>query len=261
MNRQAAVRAICVLSALILLAPALVLAAEAPPPLAEMWVLTSKPDHDDEFRAAIKEHMAFRSEHGDPRAWQAYTPVLGDELNRVAVRFCCINWADADSYRAWSMNATEVGEHFEKHVAPHVGSAAHYFETIDWANSHWSDAGGPYRLFAVTEWDIKPGHSAQLSAAVDKMSQIAIEQGWASDTRNWLWMSPVGGSPRLSIVIPHRNYAGLEQEEDTFFRFLSEHLGSEEKAAEVFQQFEGAIAGSEFQIWAHRDDLSMAEND
>lgn len=261
MNRQAALRAIRMLSALVLLAPALLMAEEPPPPLAEIWILASEPGHGDQFEAAIKEHMAFRAEHGDPRAWQAYTPVLGDELNRVAVRYCCINWADVDSYREWSMNATEVGEHFEEHVAPHVASATHYFETIDWANSHWSGAGGPYRLFAVTAWDIKPGQDAELSAAVDKMSQIAIEQGWASDTRNWLWMSRVGGSPQLSIVIPHRNYAGLEQEEDTFFRFLSEHLGSEEKAAEVFQQFGNATTGSDFQIWAHRDDLSMAEND
>jgi len=261
MNRQAAIRAIRVLSALILLAPALVTAAEPPPPLAEMWVLTIKPGHGEEFRAALKEHMAFRAEHGDPRAWQAYTPVLGDEMNRVAVRYCCVNWADVDSYREWSMNATEVGEHFDSTVGAHVAGAAHYFETIDWANSHWSDAGGPYRLFAVTEWDIKPGHNGELSAAVDKMSQIALEQGWASDAHNWLWTSRIGDSPQLSIVVPHRNYASFEQEEDTFFRFLAEQLGSEEKAAEVFQQFGNATTESEFQIWAHRDDLSMADDD
>ena len=261
MNRKAVVHAIRVLSLLILLAPVFATAQETPPPLAEMWVLTPKPEQGDELRAALKEHMAFRAEHGDPRAWQAYTPVLGDELSRVAVRYCCFHWADADSYRQWSLGAKEIGEHFDANVAPHVAGAAHYLETMDWANSHWNADGGPYRLFAVTEWDIKPGHNAELSAAVDKMSQIAIEQGWATDSRSWLWASRVGGSPQLSIVIPHRDYASFEQGEDSFFRFLSDKLGSEEKAAEVFRQFGNATTESEFQIWLHRDDLSMPEND
>ena len=260
MIRKAVFRALSVLAALTLLAPTFAAAQDSPPPLAEMWVLAAKPDHGDEFRSAIKEHMAFRAEHGDPRAWQAYTPVLGDDLNRLAVRFCCIDWADVDSYREWNMSAPEVGEHYDETVAPHVASAEHYFETIDWANSHWSETAGPHRVFAVTNWAIKPGHSIEFDAARDKMSQIAIDQGWASDSRNWLWMSRIGGSPQQSIVVPHRNFAGFDQAEDNFFRFLTEKLGSEEAAIDLIRQFEGATTGSEFQIWVHRENLSMAED-
>lgn len=261
MTRKPVVRALSVLAALIMLAPAVVAAQDSPPPLAEMWVLTAKAGHGDEFRAAIKEHMAFRAEHGDPRAWQAYSPVLGDELNRLAVRFCCINWADVDAYREWNEGAPEVGEHYGETVAPHVADTEHYFETIDWANSHWSDAGGPYRVFAVTDWAIKPGHSAEFDAALDKMSQIAIDQGWASDNHNWLWMTRIGGSPQQSIVVPHRNFASFDEAKDNFFRFLADQLKSEEAAADLMKQFEGATMGSEFQIWVHREGLSMAESD
>jgi hypothetical protein len=261
MTKKSLVRVLIMIAALVLLAPTAVTAQDPPPPLAEMWVLVAKADHGDELRAAIKKHMAFRSEQGDPRAWQAYTPVLGDELNRVAVRFCCVKWADVDAYREWSMSADAVGEHFDEHVAPHVQTTEHYFESMDWSNSHWSEAGGPYRLFAVTEFDIKAGHSAEFTAAMDKMSQIAIDQGWASDRRSWLWTSRIGGSPQQSIVIPHRDYASFEQAEDSFFRFLTEKLGSEEQAAALFHQFESSTSGSDFQIWAHREDLSMAEDD
>jgi hypothetical protein len=224
-----------------------------------MWVLTPKADHSDELRDGIKKHMAFRQENGDPRSWQAYTPQLGEELSRVAIRYCCINWADVDSYREWSMGAEEVADHFDEHVAPHVGHAAHYFESIDWANSHWNQDGGPYRLYAVTEFHVKPGHNAEFNAALDKMSQIAIEQGWASDRRSWLWMTRIGGSGQTAVVVPHRDYASFDQEEDTFFRFLSEHLGSEDKAAELLRRFGAATSGSDFQIWVHRTDLSMPE--
>lgn len=245
----------------LLLAPAAVSAQDSPPPLAEMWILHPKPEHGDEFRAAVKEHMAFRKENGDPRAWQAYTPMLGDALGRLAVRFCCIAWADVDAYREWSMGAKAVSEHFDEHVAPHVERAEHYFESMDWDNSHWSEDGGPYRVFAVTEFHVKSGHRAEFDAALDKMSQIAIDQGWASDSRSWLWTSRIGGSPQTSVVVPHRDFASFDLGEDTFFRFLSEKMGSEEKAAELFQQFDGALAGTDFQIWVHREDLSMAEND
>jgi hypothetical protein len=245
----------------LMLVPAALTAQESPPPLAEMWILHPKPDHGDEFRTALEEHMAFRGEHGDPRAWQSYTPVLGDEMNRVAIRFCCIAWADVDAYREWSMGAEAVGAHFEEHVAPHVARAEHYFESIDWDNSHWNEAGGPYRVFAVTEFHVKPGHRAEFDATLEKMSQIALDQGWATDSRSWLWASRIGGSPQASIVVPHRNYASFDQGEDTFFRFLSEKMGSEDKAAEVFQQFSGALSDSDFQIWVHRENLSMAEDE
>lgn len=261
MTRKAAARLFGIFAAAILLAPFSLPAQESPPPLAEMWVLTPKADHSDELQEAIKEHMAFRKKHGDPRSWEAYTPVLGERLSRVAIRYCCIEWADVDAYREWSMGADEINAHFDEHVAPHVGHAAHYFESIDWANSHWNPGAGGYRLYAVTEFHLKPGHTAEFNAALDKMSQIAIEQGWASDTRNWLWMSSIGGSPRTSVVIPHRDYASFAQSEDTFFRFLAEQLNSEEKAAELLRQFGAATTGSDFQIWVHRTDLSMARED
>ena len=123
MTRNPVIRALSVLAVLFMLAPAFAMAQDSPPPLAEMWVLTAKAGHGEEFRTAVKEHMAFRTEHGDPRAWQAYSPVLGDDLNRLAIRFCCIEWSDVDAYREWNMSAPEVGEHYDENVAPHVAGA------------------------------------------------------------------------------------------------------------------------------------------
>ena len=51
--------------------------------------------------------MGFRSEHGDPWRWDAYTPLLGDDLDRFAVRSCCHNWADIDTYR-WSPDSSWI---------------------------------------------------------------------------------------------------------------------------------------------------------
>ena len=248
-----------VLAALFILAPAVSMAEDSPPPLAEIWMVTVKADHGSEFYEAIAEHMAFRSEHGDPRNWEAYSPLLGDQLNRLAIRFCCFSWADQDSYQAWSDDAKKINEHFQEHVAPHTEKWEHYFENLDWGNSNWAEEGGPYKLFAVTEFKLKAGHSADFDAARDKMSQVALNQGWASNDHYWLWATTIGGKPRESIIIPHKNFASMDRDEDSFIRFLSKHMG-DEAASGLLKQFSNATWGSDFQIWKHQKKYSMSSD-
>jgi hypothetical protein len=241
--------------------PGLAVAQESPAPLTEMWVLVPKADHGADFKKGLAEHMAFRSEHGDPRSWQSYTPMLGDDLNRVGIRFCCFNWADQDAYAEWSESAEKVAAHFDKHVAPHVEKASHYFETIDWPNSHWGAEDGPYTYFAVTEFHLKPGRAGQFDAARDKMSQIALNQGWATDDHVWLWSSTIGGEPRESIVVPHENFASMARDEESFRRFLSKRMGSMDAAAELLASFADSTSGTSFQIWKHQKEMSMSEGE
>jgi len=235
--------------------------AQAPPPLAEMWLMVPKAGQAKELTEALKQHMDFRSEQGDPWRWDAYTPLLGDDLDRVGVRSCCHNWADIDAYADWSRGKPEVGEHFNKHVAPHVEKYAHYYDEIDWANSHWNDKGAAYKYFAVTEFALKPGHAAEFHAARDKMSQIAINQGWANGERSWLWATTIGGKPTVSVVVPHENFASMAESGEGFMDFLARNLGSQEAAAELLQQFSNATWGSDYQVWVHRGELSMASSD
>jgi len=240
--------------------PQLVMAQGAPP-LAEMWIMMPKAGHSQELTEALKQHMAFRSGHSDPWQWESYTPLLGEELDRVAVRSCCHNWADIDSYAEWSRSVPAVGAHFNEHVAPHVERYAHFFEEIDWSNSHWNNEGGPYKYFAVTEFTLKAGHAADFHAAREKMSQIAINQGWANDQRSWIWATTVGGKPTVSVIVPHKNFASMADKGEGFLDFLARNLGSDDAAANLLQQFSGSTSGSDYQLWVHRDELSMQSSD
>jgi hypothetical protein len=125
---------------------------------------------------------------------------------------------------------------------------------------HWSEGAGSSRLFGVTEWTIKGGHAADFAAAREKMSQVAIDQGWATADRNWLWARTIGGRETQSIVIPYRNYAAMTPGDESFYAFLAKQLGSEEAASELFKTFSGATWGSEYTVWEHRPDLSMSED-
>jgi hypothetical protein len=260
MNKRPAISVLSVLAALFILVPAASIAEDSQPPLAEMWIVTPKADHGSEFHKALGEHMAFRSEHGDPREWQAYSPVLGDELSRLAIRFCCFSWADQDGYQEWDENAEEINAHFAEHVAPHVEKWEHYFESMNWKNSHWPEDGGPYKLFAVTEFYIKPGSAAEFNAARDKILQVALDQGWATGDHAWLWASTIGGKPQESIIIPHKNFASMDRGEESFSSFLSQHMGADAAAA-LLKQFAGSTGSSNYQIWEHQEKYSMSSGD
>jgi hypothetical protein len=131
---------------------------------------------------------------------------------------------------------------------------------VDWSNSHWNEGADSSRLYGVTEWAIKGGHGAGFAAAREKMSQIAINQGWANTERNWAWMTTVGGRSTESIVIPYKNYADMAPGEESFFQFLSKHLGSEEAAGDLLKSLSAASWGSSYTVWEHRPDLSMSKD-
>lgn len=260
MNKNALLRLLCLAVALFLVVPGAV-AQDLPPKLAELWLVSPKEGHAEEFYAGIRAHMAFRQEQGDPRAWQSYTPLLGEDLRGVGVRYCCFEWVDADDYRKWEADHPQVQAHFDEHVAPHIASAAHYFESIDWANSHWSEAGGPYRLFAVTEFQVDPANSSAFDQVRAKLSQIAIQNGWATDDHSWVWASTIGGEPAQAIIIPHRNFASLDGKRPSFGEFLAERMGSPERAAELMQSLMSTVSSIDYQIWELQPELSMPEND
>jgi hypothetical protein len=260
MIKKPAAFVLSVLAVLIFATPAVSMAQDSPPPLAEMWLVTPKADHGTDFYKALAEHMAFRSENGDPRKWEAYSPMLGDDLKRLAIRYCCFTWADQDAYREWSDQAEAIDAHFNDNVAPHVEKWAHYFETMDWENSHWSEESGPFKMFAVTEFNVKPGHAGEFNAAREKMSQIALNQGWATNEHLWIWASTIGGKPQESIIIPHKNFASMERDEDSFPSFLAKHMGSEAASA-LLKQFANATWSSNYQTWQHREKYSMSGDD
>jgi hypothetical protein len=260
MNKRPVNFVLSVLAILFFAAPAVSVAQDSPPPLSEMWMVVPKADHKTEFYESLARHKTFRSEQGDPRSWQVYTPLLGDELGRVAIRSCCFSWADQDTYREWGEKNEKVGAHFNEHVAPHVEKWEHYFETMNWKNSHWNEQDGTTKFYAVTQFNVKAGHGAEFKAARDKILQIALNQGWATDDHLWLWATRIGGKPQESIIIPHENFASMNRDEDSFSGFLSEHMGAE-AAAELLQQFSASTWGSDFQIWEYQEKYSMSSDD
>ena len=249
------------LTAVMILLPLSSQAAETWPSVSEMWTMVPKADQGDEFFKGLKEHMEFRSENGDPWVWKTYTPMMGDDVNLVAVRVCCFNWADADTYREWSEANPQVVEHFNKHVGAHVEKYGHHYSEVSWANSNIKSEWGPYRYFAVTEFTVKPGRRGEFDESRDAISQISLNQGWATEDRPWMWARSVGGESSESIVIPMKNMADMDRDDQNFFNFMSKVMGSDEAADELFGKLAATVATRDFQIWQLHEDLSMKDKD
>ncbi len=120
------------------------MAEDEPGPLAELWLVTVKNGYLGNFEEAFKKHTAIRTEHGDPWKWRVYTTVVGEDLNQIAIRYCCVNWADVDSYEQWNRSNPDVTSHWYEVVAPHVEKLEHYFQQIDHENSHWNEGASSY---------------------------------------------------------------------------------------------------------------------
>lgn len=235
-------------------------ADDAPAPLSDVWMIVVKSGMQAEFDAAMETHIRFRNDAGESRDWQGYRVAVGHNMAPIQMRSCCFNWADFDVHAA---EITEKGlrADFTANVAPYVDHIHHYVESSDWENSHWPEEGtsGPY--YAVTSWTIKQGRGPESSDAKGKMSQLAKEEGWASDDNNWLWLSrTAGGDAMTMLVSSYDNYADMEPPEQSFYEFVVEQIG-EVEADEMFNDFGGGFDDSDYTIWVHDPGISTPADD
>ena len=233
---------------------------EEEPSLTDVWLVVPKQGMEGEFEEAVKAHLAFRADAEESRDWQAYTQVVGHSINVYQYRACCFDWADQDAYVAENTDKG-LDAKWDEDVDPYVDHYHHYLENIDRENSHWPDEGtdGPY--YGVTTWHWKQGVGPGPDEMRKKLSQIALNDGWAESGRNWLWLQRIGGKPTLMIVAPYASFAEMEPPEKDFFEFVAESAGSPEAAGEMFMAFGAGFSDSDYTIWVHRPDLSSPSDD
>jgi len=224
--------------------------------IVEMWVIHASDSAG--FEEALKAHMPVRKANNDPYGWQTFTNGTGDDLNTYYIRHCCFSWNDRDAYDTWEAANPAVQEDWNSKVHPHVASYEHHFEEMDFENSYWPDGSEPVKFVGVTTYKIKADGWQAFNAAKDELSQIAINNGWASDGRRWAWVWSVDGKPTVGLAIPFENYADMTDPDPSYFEFLSGQIGPEEAAAK-FEAFTAATRGSSYQIYTYRPDLSTPE--
>lgn len=233
---------------------------EGPGAISDVWVFAIKRGMEGEFDAAMKEHIAARKEMGEPRHWYAYRAEVGDHPGLIMYRSAPMSYADHDAYL--STDFTEISKAFNENVDSLVDHYHHYIDSYDYENSHWPDdesTEGP--LFTEVRRKWRPGGGFASNKARGKMSQVALNDGWAEKGYKWLWIDRTGGEPMQAIVFPDANYADMAPTGDDFGAWLSEQLGSEEAAAEVFDNWLSGFSEVSVTIWRHDPGLSTPSDE
>lgn len=228
--------------------------ADAPPQpkVIQHWAMWPKAGHGAQFEEAIRAHVAWRKSAGEGFDWQAYQPVVGDDLTVYAFRAGPFHWKDLDAQAEWGVKAGALAK-WNEQVAAHVDRVEHYLYVLDTDHSLWSDSE-EYRYFGVTSLRLQPGASDSMVDALKRIHKIAKEKAWKPGySVQWV----VGGRETdLDIVNPFRSYAEMAEPETPFVKMVTEALGSEQAAKGLLREFWSSFEPGHYMIVAHRPDLS-----
>ena len=229
-------------------------AMQAQGTIATIWVIWPKAGQAAQFEAAIKKHAAWRKTAGEALIWHIYQPVVGSDLDYFVIRSGSHVWKDIDSGEAWATQA-KAGDAFNTSVGPYTERAEHYFSEDDSKHSNWIDSPD-YKLFAVTEYSLKPGTYADRADAIAKVAKAVQDEKWPYP---YSISNTIGGSDNMSIVTPMKSYADMADPDPSLMKILAKSLGSESAAAETFKKFGSTIKSTNQTIYLYRPDLSTPE--
>ncbi len=232
---------------------------ESQPPLTDVWLMVPRQGMAAEFESALEAHLAYRAEREDSADWEVYRAVIGDNPLVYQLRHSGIDWADLDAYAAEGLEKG-FGEHWNSTVDQYVDHYHHYLERTDWENSHWPDDAGPFRYYGVTTWTWKAGAGPGPDDARREFSQLAKDAGWAEAGNQWLWLSRIGGEPKLMVVSGFADYADMQPPEQSFYDFLVDEVGAD-RAARIIADFNAGFARSEYTVWLHLENLSAGSDE
>lgn len=225
-------------------------AAEELAPLTEIWEITVADDNREFFEDALKEHMQYRVNKGDPQTWAVYTPVVGEQLNTYQIRACCTDWIEIEGHNEWAKGA-KTANHWRNTVAPYVSKTEHYYYHFDAPNSNWDY--GQFNYFSVNTSKPIPGKTFQLQKAIQAMSVAAKEMGLPL---SWGWFHRIGGEPEVQLVVAYQSYSDMMPMNKPFFQQISEYLNSKEEAQSLLEQYGESFSETHYSIVILRNDLS-----
>ncbi len=220
--------------------------------LAKIYFVNVKSGHGAEFVAALKEHVEWRKQAGDPWTWNVYQIVNGQNLGDFVIRSGGHTWADLDSYEEFlAKGAVE----FNKNVGPHIESTSNTITAVDTTNINWYPNNDDVNLISVITYHLKPGHERAFTQAVNKY-HTAIKENNRETYYAFAWNVNGGSGPSVSLVLPYKNWAEMQGPDESLRTFMKRVLGSEE-AQQLSDEFSSTYRTRESSVLRLRRDLSI----
>ncbi|MEW6997071.1 hypothetical protein AADZ86_05160 [Colwelliaceae bacterium BS250] len=223
--------------------------------LTDMWVVEVNVNDRQAFESALKKHMQFRVNAGDPKEWNVYTQVIGEQMNQYTLRACCTNWDKIADYNAWA-SKSNTGKHWAQTVRKYTIAVNHYYSEVDSDNSAWDNSKN-FKYFSVDTLTPKAGEGFAVRASIKKISDAAKNMQWPE---SWVWHNRIGGAAQISLVVGHESYADMMPAVKSFFVQLSEQMKDKAKAQSLLETYGKHFAKSEYAVYVHRVDLSSPKS-
>ncbi|GAA4359361.1 hypothetical protein [Kangiella marina] len=225
-------------------------AEEKPPAMAEMWHFKIDGADQSKFEEALKKHVKFRKEKGDPRNWAAYTPHTGVIGRDYYVRHCCFKWSDHQKYNELKVHE-QLYKDWENGPGKFVKKSRHFYSWVDRENNHWPE-GTKANLLRLTHHKLKP--NSDIGPVVKEISDLAKKIGWK---RAWGWSYERNiEGVYLTLAMPSENFAGFEAPKPGFEEMAAKEVG-EDELKDLFNRFDEHVESLSFQIMMFRPEFSV----
>jgi hypothetical protein len=224
--------------------------------IAMSYTITPKAGTGAGFETALKQHMEWRTENGDPWVWLVYQVETGDNLGAYIVRSAGHTWGDIDTYEA-SPFAPRSGTHFGATVQPLMATISNSIGVMDANNSRLPPDISTANLFQVTTYNVKPGQQFAFNAVVARFHDVISKNDYPL---YYVSTTPATGpGPAATLVFFQDDWASFADPDGRFLTFLADQLG-ESGAQQLFSDFGDTFTSLQSEIVRLRRDLSMTPN-
>lgn len=225
--------------------------AQAPGPIAKIYIIKVKPGMQTQFQEAYKAHIDWHREQNDSWAWDAWLFESGPRAGQFVVVTPGHHWSDFDS-RGEMGQADEA--HAQKTLLPLVESME-----VGWSQalpelSRMPQGMSDIGVARVVDHHIKPGKDFQFQSLI-RTVRGALEG--TDRTGAAFWTRSVTGPSVFTLVEMFPDWASLAPPEKSMMEILASKLGPM-GTAELVDSYADCVAGAEVNIVRYLKDLSYA---
>ena len=234
----------------VLAAPAF--SQEKPGTIARVFVTQVKPGMVQQYEEGRKRHMDWHRKQNDTWTWTVYQVVTGDAEGQYVVITEDHHWKDFDAWDA-KMAAGDEADGAANLSPFTAGSTSSFYKFMADISRPPAGQSQP-KMIEVLHFIVKQGSEPAFTGMMKKIDRAIKKTNWPV---NYLWYELANGGegPHYVLVIPHDNWASMEDPEVPFPAMLEKGLGKIEATA-VLQGIGKTIQRQWSEMLQYRPELS-----
>lgn len=224
MNNKVKLLLICTFLCLFWLAPVQAQEEESEG-VAVLVKITPKDGHDEALLKGVKDYHHWIANFEGHMQYTWWEVLTGPETGMYYAHSGNHDWADFDAKYDWQEKAAEV---FETNVAPHIESAERIMHTDMDKVSHWPESWDGYTHLQIESWYINNGQSAKFNKGLTRIVET-LKAGGFPYHFGFTRVASGGHGGEIQLISPVKGWAGMAEEEPSFYDLMSKELGGEDE--------------------------------